>query len=139
MPYREIVVVIVVVVGTFLTSGCQSTPKPTLLSAPDGTNVSAARHNDEGIHAYERGQWDSAKQHFEAAIAASPELAESHYNLGKTFYRLGAMREGDTHFIKAANLAPGNKVIWNSPPLAGVSVPEKEVPMPGHGGDGHSH
>lgn len=127
------------VVGALGVGGCQTPPKPTLLSAPAGTNVSAARHNDEGIHAYEHGQWDSAKQHFEAAIAASPELAEAHHNLGKTLYRLGAVREGDTNFIKAANLAPGNKVIWDSPPLAGVSVPEKEVPMPGHGGDGHSH
>ena len=133
------VIILIMVVGTLGVGGCQTPPKPTLLSAPAGTNVRAVRHNDEGIHAYEHGQWDSAKEHFEAAIAASPELAEAHYNLGKTLYRLGAMREGDTHFIKAANLAPGNKVIWNSPPLGSVSVPEKEVPMPGHGGDGHSH
>lgn len=117
--------------------GCQSAPKPTLLPAPAGTNATAARHNDDGIHAYEHGQWDSAKQHFEAAIAASPELAEAHYNLGKALYRLGAMREGDAHFIKAANLAPGDKVIWNSPPLSNVPVPEKEAPMPGS--DGHRH
>ena len=124
---------------TLLGLGCQSAPKPTLLSAPAGTNLSAVRHNDEGIHAYEHGQWDSAKQHFEAAIAASPELAEAHYNLGKTFYRLGAMREGDTHFIKAANLAPGNKVIWDAPPLRNVNVPEKEVAAPASDGHMHSH
>ena len=45
------------------------------------------------------------------------------------------------HFIEAANLAPGNKVIWNSPPLRrygnvpdapsqGTSAPV----MPGFGG-----
>ncbi len=138
MIHREVLLV-TVIAGALAGSGCQSAPKPTLLSAPAGTSATAAGHNDEGIHAYQHGQWESAKQHFEAAIAASPELAEAHYNLGRTLYRLGAMREGDTHFIQAANLAPGNKVIWNSPPLAGVSVPEKEVPMPGHGGDGHSH
>lgn len=132
-------VLTVVIVLAILGSGCQSAPKPTLLPAPTGTNVSAARHNDEGIHAYEQGQWETAKQQFETAIAASPELAEAHYNLGKTLYRLGAMREGDIHFIQAANLAPGNKVIWNSPPLAGVSVPEKEGAMPAADGHMHSH
>lgn len=83
MSYRKIVV-IAMVVATFLASGCQSTPKPTLLPARVGASVAEARHNDEGIHAYKHGQWDSAKQHFEAAIAASPELAGAHYNLGKT-------------------------------------------------------
>ena len=138
MMYREIVVMTMAGL-TLLGLGCQSTPKRMVLSAPAGTNASASRHNDEGIQAYQQQQWDSAKQHFDAAIAASPEFAEAHYNLGMTLYRLGNLREGDTHFIQAANLAPGNKVIWNAPPLAGVSVPEKEMPMPGHGGDGHSH
>lgn len=80
------------------------------------TRAVVARHNNEGIHAYRIGQWEGAKQHFEAALAASPELAEAHYNLGWTLYRLGAMRQGDTQVIEAANLAPGNKVIWDSPP-----------------------
>jgi tetratricopeptide (TPR) repeat protein len=121
--------------------GCASTPKSaqTVLPAPAGTSAAAVRHHDEGILAYQQGQWESAKQHFEAAITASPELAEAHYNLGMVLYRLGALREGDAHFITAANLAPGDKIIWNSPPLAGVPVPEKDSKMPGHGGSGHSH
>jgi tetratricopeptide (TPR) repeat protein len=85
------------------------------------------------------GQWEGAKQHFEAALAASPDLAEARYNLGWTLYRLGAMQQGDTHFIEAANLAPGNKVIWDSPPLGGVSVSEKERKMPGSDGPSHRH
>ena len=80
------------------------------------TRAVVARHNNEGIHAYRIGQWEGGKQHFEAALAASPELAEAHYNLGWTLYRLGAMRQGDTQVIEAPNLAPGNKVIWDSPP-----------------------
>ena len=97
------------------------------------------RHNDEGIQAYQQQHWTTAKEHFEATITASPYLAEAHYNLGMALYKLGALLEGDTHFIKAANLASGHKIIWNSRPLAGISVPEKESKMPGHGGDGHSH
>ena len=136
MAGREVLVV-VVLVGAMVGLGCQSTPKRTVLSAPAGTNASASRHNDEGIQAYQQQQWESAKQHFKAAIAASPELAEAHYNLGMTLYRLKAMQEGDAHFILAANLAPGNKVIWDAPPLKGVKVPDKEVS--GMSSDGHMH
>ncbi|MBA5867530.1 MAG: tetratricopeptide repeat protein [Nitrospira sp. CR1.3] len=136
MTSREIVVM--AMAGFMLLGlGCQSTPKRTVLSAPAGTNVVASRHNDEGIQAYQQQQWESAKQHFDAAIAASPQFAEAHYNLGMVLYRLNAMQEGDAHFIKAANLAPGNKIIWDAPPLRGVTVPEKEVP--GMSSDGHMH
>jgi Flp pilus assembly protein TadD len=113
----------VIILGVMAASGiggCTSAPKAkqTVLPVPSSTSAAAARHNNEGIHAYQLGQGEGAKQHFEAAIAASPERAEAHYNLGKTGYRLGTMRQGDTHFIEAANLAPGNKVTWNSPPSA---------------------
>lgn len=136
MRYREIVVM--AMAGLMLLGlGCQSTPKRTVLSAPAGMNAAAARHHDEGVQAYQQQQWERAKQHFDAAIAASPEFAETHYNLGMTLYRLKAMQEGDAHFIKAANLAPGNKVIWDAPPLRGVTVPDKEVP--GMSSDGHMH
>ncbi|SPP66323.1 tetratricopeptide repeat protein [Nitrospira lenta] len=130
-----------VAVARLVSEGCQSSlkPKQMVLPAPVGTTATAVRHNDEGILAYQQGQWESAKQHFEAAIAVLPELTEAHYNLGMALYRLGALREGDAHFIKAANLAPGNKVIRDSPPLGGVSVPEKEIKMPGSDGHGHSH
>ncbi len=126
------VAVLVVALG-----GCQSAPGQLLVVSPSGTVQTAARHNDEGIQAYNQKQYESAKQHFEAAVQASPELAEAHYNLGMTLYELGAVREGNTHSIKAANLAPGNKVIWNSPPLKSVYVPEKEVKSPAS--DGHLH
>ena len=130
-----------VAVALLVSEGCQSSPKlqQTVLPAPAETNAAAARHIGEGIIAYQRGQWESANQHFEAAITASPELAEAHYNLGMVLYRLGALRDGDAHFIRAANLAPGNKVIWDSPPLKNVPVPEKEVTLPAADGHMHSH
>lgn len=138
---RRRLLMVGILVGVIAGTGCQSTPKPkqALLPAPAGTTATAASHNDEGLHAYEHGQWDSAKQHFEAAIAAAPDLAEAHYNLGKALYRLGAMQEGDAHFINAANLAPGNKIIWDSPPLRSVTIPSKETTMPGSDGHMHSH
>lgn len=116
--------------------GCQSASPPTLLSAPAGVIAKAAQHNEEGILAYKQNRWAEAQQHFQAAISAASHLAEAHYNLGKTLYKLKAFKEGDAHFIEAANLAPGNKVIWDSPALKNVTIPEKEPPG---GSDGHGH
>lgn len=59
-----------------------------------------AHHNDEGVHVYQQNRWENAKQHFDAAIAASPEFAEAHYNSGMVLYRLNAMQEGDALFLK---------------------------------------
>lgn len=136
---RTELLMIVMLVGVFVASGCQSAPKRTVLPAPAAANAAAVHHNDEGIQAYQQGQWESAKQHFEAAMAASPELAEAHYNLGLVLYRVGALREGDAHFIQAANLAPGNKVIWDAPPLKTVNVPDKPGTISGMSSDGHMH
>lgn len=131
--------VLLIVVAASAIGGCASAPrsKQTLLRAPTGANVAAAHHNDEGIQAYQQKQWITAKDHFEAAIAMSPEFAEAHYNLGMVLYRLKAMQDSDRHFIQAANLAPGNKVIWDAPPLRQVKVSDKEVQ--GISSDGHMH
>ena len=136
MTGREVLVV-VVLVGAMVGLGCQSTPKRTVLAAPAGTNAAAARHNDEGLQAYQQQQWEQAKHHFRAAIQSAPDFAEAHYNLGMALYKLNVFQEGDGHFIEAANLAPGNKVIWDAPPLRGVKVPDKDVP--GMSSDGHMH
>ncbi|SLM42251.1 hypothetical protein NSND_50637 [Nitrospira sp. ND1] len=53
-------------------------------------------------------------------------------------YQVEALREGDAHFMKAADLAPGNTVIWDSPPLRNATVPEKASIIPG-ASDGHRH
>jgi len=89
------------------------------------------------MQAYNLANMEQARQHFETAISVDPDLAEAHYNLGMTLYRLGNVTEGDTHFIRAANLAPGSKVIWDAPPLRNAAPREKDLI---HGGsDGHMH
>ena len=50
-------------------------------------------------------------------IAAEPTLAEAHYNLAATLHRAGNIAEAKKHYMEAASLAPGNKVIWDAPPL----------------------
>ena len=89
----------------------------TTLSAPPGTKPEAAAANEEGIKLFYKRQWDEAKAQFEAAIKTQPTLAEAHYNLGLVYDALRHDKEARKHFVEAANLAPGNKEIWNSPPL----------------------
>ena len=127
-------------VGVLGVAGCLSMQAGKLLPAPAGTNPAAARHNDEGMQAYNQSQWESARQHFEAAIKASPGLAEAHYNIGMVLYKMGKEGEANPHFMKAANLAPGNEVIWSSPPLSSVQMPSKSSGSSGPAdGHGHSH
>ena len=89
------------------------------------------------LQAFQQQQWEQAKHHFRAAIQSASDFAEAHYNLGMALYKLNVFKEGDGHFIEAANLAPGNKVIWDAPPLRGVKVPDKDVS--GMSSDGHMH
>lgn len=125
----------VVVMVAILVSGCHSAAPPSLLPAPSGVSALARHHNEAGIQAYQQDQWAGAREQFNAAIDAAPTMAEAHYNLGKALYKLKAFKEGDAHFIEAANLAPGNKVIWDSPALKHVTVPEKDS----LGADDHGH
>ena len=92
--------------------GYAAAPKParTVLPAPSATNPVAGRQNQEGIQAYDKKEWVSAKRHFETAIETSPTVAEAHYNLGMVICRLGALREGDMPIIKAVDLARGTKL-----------------------------
>lgn len=110
---RNKILMLTVLMGTLAGSGCLSSQVGKLLPAPSGAKPAAARHHDAGIQAYNQGQWDSAKQHFEAAINVSPMLAEAHYNLGMVLYKMGA--EGDANARDSAELY--QKLRWVIAPL----------------------
>ncbi|MCS6325545.1 MAG: tetratricopeptide repeat protein [Nitrospira sp.] len=129
--------IIVAAALTVALSACASKATPQLLAAPSTAREGAKVQNDRGIRAYQEGHMNQARQYFEAAITVEPDLAEAHYNLGMTLYRLGMVGDGDHHFIQAANLAPGNKTIWDAPPLRAAAPGEKDL-IPG-GSDGHMH
>ncbi len=126
--------------------GCSSQPKPApqlTLSAPSGTNPSAFKYLGQGNARFAEGRWGAAKVEFEQAVKSQPELAEAHYNLALSLERLGEAEQAKQHYIEAANLAPGHKVIWNSPPLRRYgNVPDKPASntsspvLPGIGGGG---
>jgi Flp pilus assembly protein TadD len=86
--------------------------------------VAVKQSTEQGTRAYQKRQYEIAKTYFEEAVAAAPASGEAHYNLGLVLFALGADGEARDHFIEAANLAPGNKVIWDSPALRPYGDPE---------------
>ena len=106
-----------------LTIACSSTPPPMPLPSPPEALPSAASHNDTGLQFFAEGEIALAGNAFQAALSEDPNMAEAHYNLALTLVSQGSREEAEHHFIEAANLAPGHKVIWDSPPLRPYGSP----------------
>jgi len=107
----------IVLVG-LLVSGCATATVPErTLRAPSGTIPAAASAMEEGNRLFAARQWEQAKAQYEAAIKAQPSLAEAHYNLAMVIEILGDDATARRHYVEAANLAPGHKIIWDSPPF----------------------
>ena len=107
--------------------GCASDkPAPlVVLEPPPNASEQGKLFISEGNKLFKEGRWEAAKGQFQAAVDGQPDLAEAHYNLALTLDRLGDAAQAKKHYIEAANLAPGHKVIWNSPPLRRYgNVPE---------------
>jgi len=99
---------------------CESTPKRVqvhTLNAPVGSVPEAKKAVEEGNQLYFTGQFRLAQAQYEEAVRVQPTMAEAHYNLALTLDRLGDREHAKPHYMEAANLAPGNAVIWNSPVL----------------------
>lgn len=81
---------------------------------------------EQGMQAYQGQAFEEAKKYFSQAITSAPESGPAHYNYALALNALGESEQARKHFIEAANLAPGDKVIWDSPPLAPYGNPESE-------------
>lgn len=102
----------------FLTACTSPLSKPlTVLQAPAGVSPAVATQLDKGNALFAEQKWAEAEQIYRQAIATEPTLAEAHYNLAATLHRTGKTAEAKKHYMEAATLAPGNKVIWDAPPL----------------------
>ena len=104
---------------TILMAGCATDGQAPMetLRAPAGTTPSLSEAMERGNSQFAVQDWSGAKETYAAIIRTEPSLAEAHYNLALTLDRLGDKAEARKHYVQAANLAPGNKVIWNAPPL----------------------
>jgi Flp pilus assembly protein TadD len=114
---------IVMLIGT---AACSSKRKPLvpLALADAGVKPQAVAWTEQGTQAYQAKQFGEAKQYFEQAVAAVPESGQAHYNYALALNALGETAEARQHFLEAANLAPGDKVIWDSPALAPYGDPD---------------
>ena len=72
---------------------------------------------EQGNRLLTQEDWAGARQIYLDTIQADPTLAKAHYNLALVLDKLGDKADARKHYVAAANLAPGNKVIWDAPPL----------------------
>ena len=124
----NIVLAATMILGVY---ACATAPEKPMYRLPlklkSGVSASALDHNDQGTRAYAARRYEDAKTQFEQAVAEAPDSAEAHYNLGLALFSSGQGQESREHFIQAANLAPGDKVIWDSPALRPYGSPEPNI------------
>ena len=107
-------------IGLLFLGACASTPEPVkqpTLNAPANASPTVRSAMSEGNQLFASGRWEAAKGQYEKVLQEKKTVAEAHYNLALVLDRLGKRKEARPHYMEAANLAPGNKVIWNSPVL----------------------
>jgi len=141
MKYLSIFGVVFILVGTV---ACFKTKeKPFVpLALESGVKPHIVTLTEQGTQAYQAKQFDDAKNYFSQALAAAPQSGPAHYNYALALNALGDSEQARHEFMEAANLAPGDKVIWDSPalrPYGNVESPKKNKlmpPMPGRSGMG---
>lgn len=64
----------------------------------------------KGLEYLNKGEFDKAAQHFEAAIEISPEFYQAHNNLGVASIKLDRVEDAEKHFSRAVEIEPENVV-----------------------------
>jgi Tfp pilus assembly protein PilF len=124
MKTWSVIVALVLVVGLV---GCAKKARPLVPLALDrGTTPQALTLTEQGTQAYQARQFEQAKQYFSQAVTSAPQSGQAHYNYALALNALGDVDEARQHFIEAANLAPGDKTIWDSPALHQYGNPQTE-------------
>ena len=129
MKYLSILGVILLLVGAIACS--KSRAKPLVpLALESGVKPQAEVLTEQGTQAYQARQLDDAKNYFSQAVATAPQSGPAHYNYALALNALGDTEQARQQFMEAANLAPGDKVIWDSPalsPFGNVESPKKKL------------
>lgn len=124
IPRLTILSIVLVLVAM---TACSQKRKPLVPLALDGEAKSqAAALTEQGTQAYQAKQFEEAKQYFEQAVTVAPQSGQAHYNYALALNALGDSELARQHFITAADLAPGDKVIWDSPALSPYGNPENK-------------
>ena len=131
--------VILVLVGSAACS-LMNKEKPLVpLALESGVKPQVVALTEQGTQAYQLRQFDDAKNYFSQAMTEAPQSGPAHYNYALALYALGNTEEARQQFMEAANLAPGDKVIWDSPalrPYGDPQAPKKKLIPPGAGRQG---
>lgn len=102
-----------------------SKPKPLVpLDLAFGAKAETIALNSRASQAFLAGQMAEAKTLFAQVIEALPDSGQAHYNFALALNALGQTDQARQEFITAANLAPGDKVIWDSPALRPFGNPQ---------------
>jgi len=67
-----------------------------------------------GVAFFQRGYLDAATDAFAQVIAARPDEAEAHYNLGTLYLRRNDLAAARTHLENALELKPNHAEAWNN-------------------------
>ena len=142
MKCLSVLGVILLLVGAVACSWSKAKPLVPLALEP-GVKAQAVTLTEQGTQAYQARQFDDAKNYFSQAVAAAPQSGPAHYNYALALNALGDTEHARPEFMEAANLAPGDQVIWDSPalrPFGDPKAPKKQkllpdgTRMPGGGG-----
>jgi Tfp pilus assembly protein PilF len=102
----------------------KSQPKPLVpLPLEAGATSQAQEFNQRGTEAYQAKQFAEAKSFFDKTVKAASDSGPAHYNFALALNAVGETEQAHQHFIEAANLSPGDKVIWDSPALRPFGSP----------------
>jgi Tfp pilus assembly protein PilF len=115
--------VILLLVGAVACSWSKAKPLVPL-ALESGVKPQAVVLTEQGTQAYQSRQFDDAKNYFSQAVAAAPQSGPAHYNYALALNALGDTEHARPQFMEAADLAPGDKVIWDSPALRPFGDPK---------------
>ncbi len=86
----------------------------------------AAALTEQGTQSYQIKQYEDAKRYFQQAVVEAPRSGPAHYNYALALNALGDSEVARKHFLEAADLSPGDKIIWDSPALSPYGNPENK-------------
>jgi tetratricopeptide (TPR) repeat protein len=89
--------------------------------AASASSMSADDHIQAGLASFRKRRFAAAKTHFEEAVAANPESAAAHFDLGYPNYKIAEPKRANSpgkqeaagHFAKAYELDPSFVPTWH--------------------------
>lgn len=85
---------------------------------------------DEGNRLYQAGDFNGALDRYRRILDAGLESGDLHYNIGNTYFRLGALGPAILHYERARRLMPGDDDLLANLVLARSLTADEIVPRP---------